>query len=151
MDMKLAEALIIRADLQTRLRELRDRLCANALVQERASGRGADGALEQLEKCCLELSTIMTRINLTNTGTIVSGNSLTELLARRETLALRVSAMRSLSESASNTAMRASRSEVKILSSVDVQALRRETDELSRELRELDTSIQSANRTIDLS
>ena len=90
------------------------------------------------------------RINLTNASTFVGDKTLTELLSRREVLARQVSILQSLLDAASKTVLRGSRMEVKIHSTVDVPALRKQADELSRQLRVLDTSIQSANWLEDL-
>ena len=149
--MKLAEALIVRADLQTRQEQLRQRLRDNALVQE-----GEEPAedpvvlLEEVERNALRLEELITRINLTNAATVLDGKSLTELLARREALTQRISIFQSLLESASKTVMRGSHSEVRICSTVDVRSLRKQADDLSAQLRALDTAIQSSNWTVEL-
>ena len=149
--MKLAEALILRADLQSRQEQLRGRLTDNALVQE-GEHPAEDPAelLRELEQNSLRLEELISRINLTNASTVVEGRTLTEHLARRETMTQRISILRSLLETASRTVMRGSRMEVKIHSTVDVAALRRQADELSRQLRELDTKIQSSNWLVEL-
>ena len=144
--MKLAEALIMRADLQTRLEQLRQRLAANARVQEgETPAEDPMELLKELEDAGDRLEVLIGRINLTNAHVTVEGKTLTELLARREVLSQKVSILNTLLENASSTVMRGSRSEVKILSTVDVRALRKQTDELSKTLRTLDTRIQSMN------
>lgn len=149
--MKLAEALILRADLQTRLEQLRERLTANALVQEgEKPAEDPEALLKELEETVSRLEEIITRINLTNAATLQDGESLTAMLARRECLMQKISVMRSLMQAASHTVMRGSRMEVKIFSTVPVAELRKKTDQLSVELRKLDTSIQCANWTVEL-
>ena len=149
--MKLAEALIIRKDLQTRLESLRQRLSVNAVVQEGEKPAEDPAALlKEAADCCARLEQLVSRINLTNARTEKDGLSLTELLSKRDALKEKISIMQSLMDAASRTVIRGSRSEVKILSTVDVSALRKDCDRLSQELRELDTSIQSANWLIDL-
>ena len=149
--MKLAEALILRSDLQTRLQELRQRMSLNALVQE-GEKPAEDPAelLKELDSCCEQLEELISRINLTNAQSLKDGKTLTELLSRREVLKERISIIQSLIESASKTVMRGSRTEVKIMSAVNVAALRKDCDSLSARLRSLDTAIQSANWLIDL-
>ena len=149
--MKLAEALMQRSDLQTRLEQLRERMKANALVQE-GEKPAEDPAvlLEELSSGTAQLEALIARINLTNAAVQKDGKTLTELLARREALTLRISIARSLLETASRPIMRGSRMEVKIHSTVDVAAIRKETDDLARELRLLDTAIQSTNWTEEL-
>ena len=57
---------------------------------------------------------------------------------------------RDLISAGSQTARRASRTEIKILSAVDVPALQKKSDELSRELRLTDNRIQELNWTTEL-
>ena len=149
--MKLAEALMLRADLQNRLEQLRGRLTMNALVQEgeEPAERPSD-LLAELDSMSGRLEQLMTAINLTNASTLVEGRTITELLARRECLTQRISLMRSLLDAANQTVMRGSRSEVKVLSTVPVADLRRQTDGLSEQLRKLDTAIQASNWTTEL-
>ena len=149
--MKLAEALILRADLQKRLEQLRERLNANALVQEgETPAEDPLALLEELARCSEQLETLVARINLTNASTIKEGKTLTELLAKRETLTQRVSILRSFLDSASRMVVRGSRSEVKVHSTVPVAQLRRDLDTLSEQLRILDTGIQSSNWLTEL-
>jgi hypothetical protein len=53
-------------------------------------------------------------------------------------------------EEASQNTHRATRTEIKILSAVDVPALQRQADDASRELRLLDNTLQATNWTADL-
>ena len=149
--MKLAEALILRADLQTRLEELRNRLNLNAKVQEgeKPAEEPAD-LLKELDELLTRLEDVMGRINLTNAATVTDGTSLTEKLARRDCLMQRISMLRSLLSSAAGTVMRGSRMEVKVYSTVNVAQLQKQVDKLSEELRLLDTAIQGLNWTTDL-
>ena len=149
--MKLAEALILRADLQTRLEQLRSRLVANARVQEgEQPGEDPMELLAEVDQVSAQLESLISRINLTNAHVTLEGKTLTELLARREVLTQRISLMHSLLESAGNTVLRGSRMEVKVYSTVDVKALRKQADGLSLELRTLDTAIQGRNWLEDL-
>ena len=149
--MKLAEALIERADLQTRLEQLRERLTMNARVQEgEAPAEDPMVLLSEVNTASIQLEDLIGRINLTNARVMLNGLSLTAQLARREVLTKRIAILRSLLDAASSLTMRGTRSEVKIYSTVDVAALRKQTDDLSRDLRELDTAIQGANWTTDL-
>ena len=149
--MKLAEALILRADLQKRMEQLRQRLADNALTQEGESpAEDPKELLQELDRCAEQLEGLIFRINLTNAQVKKDGKTMTELLAKREVLTLRVSILRHMLEAAGRKTARATHSEVKILSTVDVGALRRQTDDLSKQLRELDTAIQAANWLTDL-
>ena len=149
--MKLAEALQERADLNRRIEQLRYRLNNNVLVQEGEKPLEDPAALlEELESSFTRLEWLIARINLTNCAVKVEGRSLTELSARRDVLSLRAEAYRRLVEEASQNTHRATRTEIKILSAVDVPALQRQADDASRELRLLDNTLQATNWTADL-
>lgn len=149
--MKLAEALQERADLNRRIEQLRYRLSNNVLVQEGEKPLEDPAALlEELESSFTRLEWLIARINLTNCAVKVEGRSLTELIARRDVLSLRAEAYRRLVEEASQNTHRTTRTEIKILSAVDVPALQRQADDASRELRLLDNTLQATNWTADL-
>ena len=149
--MKLAEALQERADLNRRIEQLRYRLNNNVLVQEGEKPLEDPAALlEELESSFPRLEWLIARINLTNCAVKVEGRSLTELIAHRDVLSLRAEAYRRLVEEASQNTHRATRTEIKILSAVDVPALQRQADDASRELRLLDNTLQATNWTADL-
>ena len=149
--MKLAEALQERADLNRRIEQLRYRLSNNVLVQEGEKPlEDPTALLEELESSFTRLEWLIARINLTNCAIKVEGRSLTELIARRDVLSLRAEAYRRLVEEASQNTHRATRTEIKILSTVDVPALQRQADDASRELRLLDNTLQATNWTADL-
>ncbi len=149
--MKLAEALILRADLQNRLELMRERLTMNAQAQEgEQPAEEPKKLLVEMDTMAAELESLIVKINLTNAATVVSGRTLTEMLARRECLMTKISLMRSLLDAASSTVMRGSRMEVKIYSTVPVAELRKQTDALAEELRKLDIEIQSVNWTTEL-
>ena len=76
---------------------------------------------------------------------IYGGETLTALLARRDALIERISGLNDFLQEASNTAARATRSEIVIRSTVDVSALQKQADELSKQLRELDVRIQAVS------
>lgn len=150
-NIKLAEALQERADLNRRIEQLRYRLSNNVLVQEGEKPLEDPAALlEELESSFTRLEWLIARINLTNCAVKVEGRSLTELIARRDVLSLRADAYRRLVEEASQNTHRATRTEIKILSAVDVPALQRQADDASRELRLLDNTLQATNWTADL-
>ena len=149
--MKLAEGLILRADQQKHMEQLRQRLSDNALTQEgEKPAEDPQELLQELSRCAEELQTLVARINLTNAATKKEGKTLTELLASREILSLQVSILRSTLEAASRKVQRGTHSEVKILSTLDVPALRKELDHMSQDLRKLDTTIQEANWLTEL-
>ena len=149
--MKLAEALQERADLNRRIEQPRSRLSNNVLVQDgEFSAEARSALLHEIEECLARLEWPMAHINLTNSAVKVGGKALTELIARRDVLSLRAEAYRCLVGEASQNTRRATRTEIKILSAVEVPALQKTADEAARQLRLLDNTLQATNWTADL-
>ena len=149
--MKLAEALIERADLQKRLDQLEERLESNALVQEgEEPAEDPVSLLAELETLSASLEDLITRINLTNASVTVNGRTLTALIAKRDVLTKKIRVTRRFLNTASQTGMRSRGSEIILKSTVPVREMQKTLDELSKSLRETDTAIQSANWSNDL-
>lgn len=150
--MKLAEALIIRADLQKRIEQLKQRLVQNAKVQEGDEpAEEPDALLAELERASEELTMYIQRINRTNVTTAFSTiGTLADALAIRDVLKLKIEAYRELAQAAVITQGRYSKSEIKFHSTVSVSAIQAESDRLARMLRELDAEIQAANWLTEL-
>lgn len=149
--MKLAEALQERSDLLRRIEQLRTRLDNNVLVQEgETPAENPAALLEELDRCIALCDELMKRINLTNAAVMVEGETLTALLAHRDCLKMKLSVWHDAVNAASQTARRATRSEIRIHSAIDVPALQKRVDEASKLLRETDNRIQAANWLNDL-
>ena len=70
--MKLAEALILRADCQKRIAQLKSRLLTNAKVQEGdAPAETPQDLIVELERAASELLDLIKRINKTNSATFL--------------------------------------------------------------------------------
>lgn len=149
--MKLAQALITRADMQTRMRELQQRLCDNAIVQEgETCAEDPNEMLRELEALSAKLEKLIVAINLTNAHVEQDGETLTAMLARRDCMKQRIGALSEVIRCASMTGERARGSEIKILPAVPVRELRSNLDRQSAELRCLDMRIQELNWTSEL-
>jgi len=149
--MKLAEALSIRRDLQTRVEQLRTRIVNNVKVQEgEAPAEDPTELLKELDSCLKQLQQYVYRINVTNLHIMSGKKSLTQLLAERDVLSKRVQVLREVFNKASESSDRYSRSEIKTITTVDAKALGKQVDKLSAQLRELDIEIQSLNFGNDL-
>ena len=149
--MKLAEALIIRADIQKRIAQLKGRLKDSAKVQEGDTpAEDVSELTNELDALLLQLEDLIYRINVTNMQTMHEGESLTRMMARKDVLTTRLGVMRELVAHVTESDTRYGRNEIKYVRTVDVAALRRSTDEYSKQLRELDTQIQNLNWTVDL-
>lgn len=150
--MKLAEALNLRADLQRRIQQLRARLLQNAKVQEGdVPLESPHDLLAEIDECVSQLEELISKINLVNARiTDESGVTMTELLARRDALAMKLSVLRDFADEAGEVVMRYGKSEIKVRSTVDMRELRKEIDDFSKEWRELNTKIQGINWTTEL-
>lgn len=149
--MKLAEALTMRADLQKRLAQLGERLNNNAKVQEGDSpAEEPKTLLAELDQVTQQLEQLIARINLTNAQTLVEGETLTELIARKDVMTLKNMTLRSFLSEASSKVDRYSNKEIRIRSTVDVRALQKSVDDAAAAIRALDTKIQMTNWTTDL-
>ena len=149
--MKLAEALIIRADLQKRIEQLKARLKDSAKVQEGDSpAEDVTELYKELDSNLAQLEELIYRINVTNMQTMHEGETLTHMMATKDVLITRLSVMRELLAHVTGSETRYGRNEIKYVRTIDVAELRRTTDQFSKQLRELDTRIQGLNWTVDL-
>lgn len=149
--MKLAQALILRSDTQKRIEQLKVRLLSNAKTQENEKpSEDPKLLLKELDKLTSELFTLICSINLTNSSAKFDGVSLTEMIAKKDALSLKANVLREFATSASQKVDLYSNSEIKILSTVDVSALQKQVDALSKEIRELEMKLQEANWAVDL-
>ena len=149
--MKLAEALLERADLQKRIAQMDGRLENNAQVQEgEKPAEDPKALLKELEEMTVRMEQLVTAINLTNSRTLCDGEPLTRLLARRDVRQRQIAALRGFLDAASELTVRARQSEIRILSTVKVSDLQKQLDQKSKALRELDARIQAANWTTEL-
>jgi hypothetical protein len=150
--MKLAEALILRADAQKRIEQLKQRLLRNAKIQEGDTpAENPRDLITELDRVAGDLTRLIQHINRTNAvSALADGTNVSDALAQRDVLAKQHAVYRDLAATATVDQTRYSRSEVKFLSTVDVAATQRRADDLARQHRELDAAIQAANWTIDL-
>ena len=149
--MKLANALTERADLQERISDLGTRLNHNAKVQEgEKPAEDPNELLAELNKDFIRLEELIARINITNNSTKVGDVTLTELIAKRDCLKKKIAVMREFLNNASEKVSRYSKTEIKIMSTVSVSDLQKDVDALSKELRDVDETIQSLNWTTEL-
>lgn len=149
--MKLAEALSLRKDLQTRIEQLKVRLLNNVKVQEgEQPTEDPKELMAELNGCLDQLETLIFRINATNMQTSEDGKTITQLNAERDVLKMRVDFLRNLSNNASQLNNRYSRTEIKTVATIEVKPLRKQIDKLSEALRKLDLKIQTLNFTTEL-
>ncbi|WP_313529315.1 DIP1984 family protein [Anaerotignum sp.] len=149
--MKLAEALVIRSDLQNKISELETRLENNATVQDgEKPAEDPKELLSQLDRALEELEQFICRINLTNAAVQNDGKTMTELLAKRDCLKRRLGIMRDFLDCASIPTHRTRANEIIIRSSIPVSEIQKSVDKQSAELRRLELDIQALNWSSDL-
>ncbi|BAZ43221.1 hypothetical protein NIES4102_02210 [Chondrocystis sp. NIES-4102] len=150
--MKLAEALILRADCQRKIYQIKDRLIRSAKVQEgEEPPEQPEVLLEELNSLIDQLTDLVGKINRTNSSTMLNNNlSISDALAQRDTMQLKRNAYDALVETAASRQDRYGRAEIKYISTVNVAQLQTEVDRLARDYRLLDTKIQQANWNTEL-
>lgn len=150
--MKLAEALSIRKDLQKRIQQFEQRIKSNVKVQE--DDEPLEDPIElmkELHSCLIQLEELISRINLTNINTKnAEGQSITQLMAKKDTLTMRIAILRNIYSEATNLINRYSASEIRQECVIDVKQLSKQIDDYSARLRKLDMEIQSLNFLTEL-
>lgn len=149
--MKLAEALILRSDIQKQMEQLAVRIRKTALAQEGDTPpEDPNELLVVYEKSARELRDLIVAINHTNATTPFDAGFMTDALAERDRLKAMVTLLRDTASAATVIRSAQTRSEIKFVATVNVSALQKKIDQLSRDLRVLDTKTQSANWTTDM-
>lgn len=150
--MKLAEALILRADCQKRFEQLKARLVTNAKIQEGDQpAETPQELIAELGRVSAELLNLIKRINKTNSATaFAGGGTISDALADRDVTALQRGAYAQLAQTASISHDRYSRSEVKYISTINVSEIQKRADELAKNYRDLDARIQELNWQTEL-
>ena len=119
--MKLAEALQERADLSRNIEQLQSRLNNNVLVQEgEEPAEDPQKLKEMLDESIARLAYLIKCINQTNCQTIIDGKSLTELIAQKDALSLKIHAYKDIVYTAAQSVYRARNTEIKIKQTINV-------------------------------
>ena len=149
--MKLAEALILRADVKRRMEDVKQRLMASVRVQEGDLPSEEPIALRvEYDRLAGQMLDLIRAINITNMAVrLEGGQTIAEALAHRDVMRMRQTLLRNALGSALPSG-RWGRNEIRYVVAIDVPAWRAIADELARELRELDTQIQAANWVAEL-
>jgi hypothetical protein len=150
--MKLAEALMVRADMQKKLASLRERITLNAVVQEGDTVhenpedliKQSFMLLDQIER----LVAAVNRINLNHK--LPDGATLTEAIARRDSLVQRHAILQAAIAGTRKEPSRYSTREIKWVATVNVPKLHEQADNISRQIRELNAQIQQTSWAVDI-
>jgi DNA-binding FrmR family transcriptional regulator len=150
--MKLAEALLLRADIQKKLASLQARAQKYAVVQEgERPAEDPKEILRQIEAVSTELQRLVFTINRANlTHRIKTGESLTEALANRDGLVLRHRILQSIADVCAKPPERYGVKEIRWVTTVDVAAIQGQVDGLAKQIREINAAIQEAGWQVEL-
>ena len=150
--MKLAEALLLRADLQKKLASLQVRVQKYVVVQEgERPAEDPQAIFRQIETVADELQRLVFAINRANLhNKIKTGESLTEALAKRDSLALRHRILQSVVDVCAKPPERYGMKEIRWVTTVDVAQIQSEVDGLAKQIREMNAAIQEAGWQVEL-
>ncbi|MFS0936887.1 DIP1984 family protein [Enterococcus casseliflavus] len=150
--MKLAEALLLRRDLNNRLFQLRNEISSSVLVQE---GDTLDRSITELFKEYDEInqqySELVVAINRKNATASLADSALLlmEALEQREQLR-RKHALLTQALDETKAAPRMGRNEIRLVRTIDTKTLTEQLNMTAKQLRELDGKIQQTNWLVDL-
>lgn len=151
--MKLAEALILRADAQKRIQQLRERLARSARVQEGDTApENPQELLAEVQQVIADWQTLVKRINRTNAQTpFDEARTLTDALADRDALSTGHSILTNLlAQAAGQTTPQYGFNNIKYFRAIDVADVQKQADDLARRFRDLDSRIQALNWSTEL-
>ncbi len=150
--MKLAEALLIRSDMQKKLAQIKGRIRNNVKVQEDDTPSEDPSTLMiDASQIITELSVLIERIHRTNAiAKTDTGQSMLTLLVERDTLEMRHKLLVDAIEATQTEADRYSHREIKWTIMVSVAGLQKQADDIAMKLRKINIVIQANNWQIDL-
>ena len=150
--MKLAEALMLRTDMQTRLASLKARIAKNTVIQDGEKPNEDPTALiAQANTIIKERAELIAEINATNqTANIENQQTLSQLITKREELTAMHSLLQTAIDASSAEHQRYSLTEIKWVTTINISKLQKQADGLSVKIRKMNLLIQQANWTVDL-
>jgi len=150
--MLLAEALVLRASQQTKLKELSARIEDNARVPEgRDPDEDPEGLLAEAVALADDLARLVERSNRTNSATVGEGSgeaTISDLIARRDHAQRMTQLHRAVAKAGTRAAGRgwlARDADHPTAAAVNVAALQKEADAWAVRYRELDVRLQQLN------
>lgn len=155
--MKIAEGLILKSNLESKIAELQSRITKNLLVQDGDQAQeDPQKLIDELIKTSEELTKLIGDIQKANAENLLKkadgsdyGMTIQRALVKKEGLINLQDRLRYFA-SESAPVSRYSQSEIKIVPTLDASKLQELSDEYAKEARELDIAIQRTNWQIDL-
>lgn len=150
--MKLAEALLIRADQRKKMLSLRERIAQNAMAQEGDSPR--EDIAKLIAECfavIAEQQALVLKIDVANAAAkLPDGRPLAAVLGQRDVLMQQHSVLKSAVDATHKEEDRYSPREIKWVPQIDVAAMQKQMEDYSRKIRELNVQIQETNWRVEL-
>lgn len=145
---KLAEGLLLRADLIKKIEQFHYRIRPLLIVSDdKLPQEDPAKLLAQLRKAIQDLEAIVVRINKTNNETLVEGEgTLMQALAKRDALKLLSEKLRNVRDSAQVN----NSGDQNLKATISIKDLQIEMDQTGRAFRELDSKIQEINWLTEL-
>ena len=150
--MKLAQALIERKAIKTKMEEIKKRIYQNARIQEGdVSVESPFDLMDELDIEVQKYELIICKINETNNATKIDKNlSMMEAIIQKDMLHLKYLIYQNVADKAVAKGDRYSRREIKYLPNVDILKVREKINKVSKAYRELDMKIQECNWNTEL-
>ncbi|AMW79579.1 septicolysin [Acinetobacter sp. TGL-Y2] len=150
--MKLAEALLLRSDLQTKLASLQQRINNNVLIQEGDQpSEDANALIQEAFAVNQQLHQLIQRIHFTNTqAKSIEGNDLLTVLNQRDLLTQQHRVLQQAIDSSRRENGRYSSSEIRWVKTISVADLQKQADAISQQLRKNNLEIQASNWQVEL-
>lgn len=150
--MKLAEALLLRSDLKTKLASLQQRINNNVLIQEGDQpSEDPQHLINEAIQINQELHQLIEKIHATNAqAKTISGHTMLSALTARDLLKEQHRILQQAMDNARREPGRYSSSEIRWIKTVSIAELQQQTDEISQQLRKNNLEIQASNWQIDL-
>ncbi|MPW45218.1 septicolysin [Acinetobacter guerrae] len=150
--MKLAEALLLRSDLQKKLLSLQQRIHKNVLVQDGDTpSENPEQLIDEAVMVNKQLFQLIQKIHQTNAQAQANnGKALLDILNQRDQLNAEHRIIQQAIDNTQKDTDRYSVREIKWIKAVSVSKLQKQADEISQNLRLINLEIQASNWQIDL-
>src|SRR6266498_1166572 len=150
--MKLAELLNERKAIKTEIKKLKERLHLAAKMQEGDSqpSESPEALKETLIGLYAILSDLIIKINRANIEIRIEGKMIMELIAERDHAIAIAEMLHDLAGAATPKPERFSRNEIRYVSTIDINSVKKEADTYSKLAREIDNKIQASNWSIEV-
>ena len=149
--MKLAEALVLRSDIQKRIKSLQERITKVTIMQKGDKpAEDPQALLGEAHSAITNLEGLIFAINSANLNSKTpEGRSITEALAERDALALKHEFLTKTVDSAEIPSAYSVR-EIRWISTINVEVIQEEIDAIATRIREVNLEIQEANWLNDI-